>query len=47
MSEQPVNLDAADVDIEAWNAAHPGGPVEVEADPDPADVLDLNQEPGA
>jgi hypothetical protein len=45
--ETPVDVDASDVDIAAWTAAHNIGPEETDSIPDPADVLDLNQEADA
>jgi hypothetical protein len=43
VSEAAVNLDAADVDIEAWNAKRGNPkPEVVEADPNPSDVRDTN-----
>lgn len=46
MPEIPGDLDAADIDIDTWNAEHAdviaAGVPEVEADADPADVRDLD-----
>lgn len=44
MSEPAVFMDAADVSIEAWNARHDAKKRrEVDADPRPEDVRDLDQ----
>lgn len=41
--ETTNDIDAADADIEQWNAANPDfTPDVVDADPDPADVRDTN-----
>lgn len=41
-------MDAADIDIEAWNRENPHfEPDVVEADPDPKDVHDANKEADA
>jgi len=46
MSEQPVNVDAADVDIEKWNRTHSPLVVNVvDGNPNYSDVKDYNEEP--
>lgn len=46
--EAPVDLDAADIDIEAWNAERGNPePDEVEGEVDPADVRDEDEEADA
>jgi len=43
-----VNVDAADVDIEEYNKQNPDfAPEIVDAEPNPADVVDLDEEADA
>jgi hypothetical protein len=43
-----VNVDAADVDIDEYNKQNPDfTPEIVDAEPDPADVVDLDEEADA